>query len=375
MHLHPTAGRAGRRAGGTPRRFRMRLLAAAFVAALALPATALEPAVPVPAGAIEALRRQDFTTALAIVDEALAVPAAAAAPADAGVLTLRVVRAQACYGLGRLDDALAALGPFREAGPGGAPLVSPRVDWSAFSVLGDTLMARGEWAEALVGLEHALALVDGQPEGTDAEARRGRAIDRATTLGKIGTVHARLGQWEAARDAFERQEAALAGEPDGGGVFRAAAQNGLGLVADNAGDHATAARHYAEAARIYEDSFGIDHPYTKRALVTLHRVQGKLGNEREVAAIAEKLAAAGTDVAAPVPATLPLAPADAAPSRGLPGWPVLAAIVAGGVLVWLLAGGRSGRRGDDGDDSGEDGGEDGGEVGGPARPPAADPPP
>ncbi|MFM7249741.1 MAG: hypothetical protein ACKO5R_07580, partial [Planctomycetaceae bacterium] len=95
---------------------------------------------------------------------------------------------------------------------------------------------------------------------------------------------------------------------------------------------------------------------------------GKLGNEREVAAIAEKLAAAGTDVAAPVPATLPLAPADAAPSRGLPGWSVLAAIVAGGVLVWLLAGGRSGRRGDDGDDGGGDdgAGEDGGGDGGPA---------
>lgn len=367
MHHHSTAGRSGRRAG----RVGWRVFGAALVAVLALPARALEPTVPMPAGAIEALRRQDFATALAIVDEALAAPAAAAAPADVGVLTLRVVRAQACYGLGRLDDAIAALGPFREAGAGAAPLVSPRVDWSAFSVLGDTLMARGEWAEALVGLEHALALVDGQPEGTDTEARRGRAIDRATTLGKIGTVQARLGEWEAARAAFERQEEALAGEPDGGGVFRAAARNGLGLVADNAGDHATAALHYAEAARIYEHSFGIDHPYTKRALVTLHRVQGKLGNEREVAAIAEKLAAAGTDVTEPVPATLPISPADAAPSSGLPGWPVLAAIVAGGILVWLLAGGRMGRqRDDDGDgDSGaappDDGGvDDGGPAGG-----------
>ncbi|NBP52061.1 MAG: tetratricopeptide repeat protein, partial [Actinobacteria bacterium] len=279
MHHHPTAGR--------PRPWnaagRAHVLGAALVVAAGLPAAALEPAVPMPPAAIDALRRQDFAVALAIVDEALAAPAATAAPDDPGVLTLRVVRAQACYGLGRLDDAIAALAPFRAAGPDTVPLVSPRVDWSASSVLGDALMARGEWAEAGAVLEHALALVDGQPEGADTEARRGRAIDRATTLGKIGTVQARLGDWEAARVSFERQEEALAGEPDGGGVFRAAARNGLGLVADNAGDHAAAARHYAEAARIYEDSFGVDHPYTKRALVTLHRVQGKLGNEREVA--------------------------------------------------------------------------------------------
>lgn len=358
MHQQPTAGRSGPRGGGAAGRVRVLVFGAALVAAASVGAAAVEPAVTVPPDAIDALRRQDFAAALTIVDEALATPAAIAAPADGGVLTLRVVRAQACYGLGRLDDAIAALEPFRAAGPGGASLVSPRVDWSACSVLGDSLMARGEWAGALAALERALALVDGQPEGTDTEARRGQAIDRATTLGKIGTVQARLGQWEAARAAFERQEAALAGEPDGGGVFRAAARNGLGLVADNAGDHATAARHYAEAARIYEDSFGIDHPYTKRALVTLHRVQGKLGNDREVAAIAGKLAAAGTDVGAPVPATLPMAAAEPARGSGLPGWPVLAAILAGGILVWLLAGGRQrGRRDGDDDRDGEGDGE------------------
>jgi len=332
----------------------------AVAVALPMPAVGAQPAdrpVAVPPEAVEALRRQDFAGALAIVDDALAASSGAAAPGDPGALTLRVVRAQACYGLGRLDDAVAALEPFQAVAGDDAPLVSARVDWSARTVLGDCLMARGEWAEALLALERALACVDLQDkvpgEGATTEAARGRAIDRATTLAKIGTVKARLADWEGARAAFVESEAALAGEPDGGGVFRAAARNGLGLVADNTGDHAAAARHYAEAARIYEATFGVDHPYTKRALVTLHRVQGKLGNEREVAAIAEKLAATGTDVEAPLPATLPVGPQDdaLAPRFGLPGWPVVAAIVAAGLLAWMLAGGRRGR-GDTATDSG-----------------------
>ena len=140
------------------------------------------------------------------------------APGDPGALTLRVVRAQACYGLGRLDDAVAALEPFQAVAGDDAPLVSARVDWSARTVLGDCLMARGEWAEALLVLERALACVDLQDkvpgEGATTEAARGRAIDRATTLAKIGTVKARLADWEGARAAFVESEAALAGEPE-----------------------------------------------------------------------------------------------------------------------------------------------------------------
>ena len=205
-------------------------------------------------------------------------------------------------------------------------------------------MALGRWEEASACLRRALVLVGEQPAPTDTEAMRSRRIDTATTLGKIGTVEARLGDWDGARATFEAQERELAAEPDGGGVYLAAARNGLGLVADNQGDHATAARHYAEAARIYEQTFGADHPYTTRALLTLHRVQGKLGNEADASRTAERLAAVGTRVGDPLPPTLAEALAKRPRERRgwsdiRPSWPVLAAIVAAAVLAGLLLSG------------------------------------
>lgn len=293
------------------------------------------------AAVITALRQQKFSEALAEADALLATAAGADAPQ---ALQARVFRAQALYGLGRLDDAVATLEPFLEALDAGTTIVSARVDWTGLTVLGDSFMALGRWDEAGRCLRRALVLVGEQPEPADTDAIRARRIDTATTLGKIGTVEARLGDWEGARATFEAQEAALAAEPDGGGVYLAAARNGLGLVADNQGDHAAAARHYAEAARIYEQSFGADHPYTTRALQTLHRVQSKLGADADAARTAERLAAVGTRVGDPLPPTLVAKrAAEDRPAEGrpavMPGWPVVAAIVAAAVLVGLVLSG------------------------------------
>lgn len=308
------------------------------------------------AAVITALRQQKFSEALAGAD-ALLAEATAAAGADAPqALQARVFRAQALYGLGRLDDAVATLEPFLESLDAGATIVSARVDWTGLTVLGDSFMAQGRWDEAGRCLRRALVLVGEQPDPADTEAMRARRIDTATTLGKIGTVEARLGDWEGARATFEAQEEALAAEPDGGGVYLAAARNGQGLVADNQGDHAAAALHYAEAARIYEQSFGADHPYTTRALQTLHRVQGKLGNEAEATRTAQRLAAVGTRVGEPLPPTLGAKPAADPARRGgwsavTPGWPVVAAIVAAALLAALVLSGFFKARGVPTDDA------------------------
>jgi hypothetical protein len=193
---------------------------------------------------------------------------------------------------------------------------------------------------------------------------RSKAINTATTLGKIGTARARLEDWPGAREAFEEQVAALEGEDGGGRAYLAAARNGLGLVADNLGDHAAAADQYALAAAIYEEQFGLEHPYTKRALTTLARVKGKVGDTQEADRITARLATVDALPAAipptlqPVPSTIPDHPATK-PSP-LVTWPVIFAATAAAILAALSATGFLGRRkrradGDPGQSEAEDG--------------------
>lgn len=294
------------------------------------PGRAQEPAPePAPAvAAVEALRRQEFAAALEIVERARPALAAAKGEDDPAVLTLRILGAQASFGLGRPEDAVATLDPFLRALDTPVPLVSPTSDWNALNVLGDSFMALGRWDEALRCLDRAHTLVAGEETSAERRPGRSRAVDRATTLGKIGTVRARLEDWGGAKEAFRAQADALAAEPDGGGPYLAAAHSGLGLVADNTGDHATASVHYAEAAKIYDRSFGPDHPYAKRSRDVLARAQSR---------------AAGRDGAAlpvaggPGEASVPTAAGGGtpAPAARFP-WPAVAAVAAAGVLGWLV---------------------------------------
>ena len=275
--------------------------------------------------AVEALRRQDFARALEIVEEARPAVAAARGEDDPAVLTLRVLGAQAEFGLGRPEGAIATLDPFLRALEAPAPLVSPTSDWNALNVLGDSFMAVGRWNEALRCLERAFGFVEGEQREGERLPGRSRGVDRATTLGKIGTVKARLGDWAGAKASFEAQAAALAGEPDGGGAYLAAAHSGLGLVADNTGDHVTAGVHYAEAAKIYGEIFGPDHPYAKRSRETLALARSRRESIGEPVRTSDDTASPA-DAASDPPAT---------PAARL-GWPAAAAVAAAVLLGWLL---------------------------------------
>jgi len=309
------------------------------------------------AAAVTALRTQKFTDCLRIVDEALVPLEAAKEEADHDVrsrlaLNLLILKGQALYGLGRPQEVIESLERFIPASDAAAALVSPAADWNALTVLADSLMALDRWNDALAALTRAHSLLAAD---TTAEPRA-LAVNRATTLGKIGTVRSRLGDWKGARDAFGEQVVALAAEPDGGGPYLAAAHNGLGLVADNLGDHATAAKHYATAAEIYEKAFGLDHPYTKRALVTLGRVNSLLGNSSEADAIAARLATVDA-VPSSISPTLQPNPADPGqpptppgkPALAPIGWPVVAAAGAA-LLLGLMALTGAFRRGSGGED-------------------------
>jgi tetratricopeptide (TPR) repeat protein len=284
-----------------------------------------------------------------VVDEALAPLVAAKGEGDREVLTLLILKGQACYGLGRPQEAIDALAPYSRSLQNPGPLVGPSSDWNALTVLADSFMALDRWTDALASLERArlmLAADRGEEPGA-------KAINTATTLGKIGTARARLEDWPGARVAFEEQVAALEGERGGGGAYLAAAHNGLGLVADNLGDHAAAAEHYALAAEIYEEQFGLEHPYTKRALTTLARVKGKVGDTQEADRITARLAtvdALPTSIPPtlqPVPSTIPDHPA--ATPMPLFTWPVIFAATAAVILAALTASGflvRRSRRAD-----------------------------
>ena len=310
--------------------------------------------------AVRALRSQQFAEALRVVDEALAPLVAAKGNDDREVLTLLILKGQACYGLGRPQEAIDALAPFARSLLTPGPLVAPASDWNALTVLGDSFMAIDRWSDALGCLERARAMLSTDGAGDP----RSKAINTATTLGKIGTARARLEDWPGAREAFEEQVAALEGEDGGGRAYLAAARNGLGLVADNLGDHAAAADQYALAAAIYEEQFGLEHPYTKRALTTLARVKGKVGDTQEADRITARLATVDALPAAipptlqPVPSTIPDHPATT-PSP-LVTWPVIFAATAAAILAALSATGFLGRRkrsadGDPGNSEAEDG--------------------
>lgn len=294
--------------------------------------------------AVIALRSQRFVEALRVVDEALGPLVAAKGEDDREVLTLLILKGQACYGLGRPQEAIDALAPFARSLETPAPLVGPGSDWNALTVLGDSFMALDRWSDALVTLDRARSMLadDGRIDP------RSKAINTATTLGKIGTARARLEDWPGAREAFEQQVAALGGEPEGGGAYLAAAHNGLGIVADNVGDLAAAAEHYSQAAKIYEEQFGLEHPYTKRALTTLARVRGKLGDTQEADRITARLASVDTmpttipPTLQPVPSTIPDHPVTT--PRPLVTGPVIAAAVAAVALAGLTLCGFLGRR-------------------------------
>jgi tetratricopeptide (TPR) repeat protein len=294
--------------------------------------------------AVKALRNQRFADALRTVDEALGPLSAAKGEGASDVLTLLILKAQACYGLGRPQDAIAALAPFVGSLETPDMLVGAAEDWNALTVLADSYMALDRWNEALACLVRARSIVSAD----STSLPRTRAINAATTLGKLGTARARVGDWDGAREAFEEQVATLGGVPGEGGAYLAAAHNGLGLVADNGGDLAGAASHYAHAARLYEESFGLDHPYTKRALTTLARVQAKAGETQEADRITARLATVDAvpqsipPTLEPVPSPVP-APPPATPMPLLTP-PVIAAALAALLLVALTASGLLGRR-------------------------------
>ena len=310
----------------------------------ATPRRAVAPEDTAAAAAVRALRAQRYDEALRGVDEALGPLIAARGGNDRDVLMLLILKAQACYGLGHPQEAVDALAPFARALESPAPLVSPSSDWNALTVLGDSLMALDRWSEALASLERARSMLAAD-RGSDP---RSAAINTATTLGKIGTARANLEDWPGAREAFAAQVAALAGEAEGGGPYLAAAHNGLGLVADNVGDLADAAEHYRLAAEIYEKQFGLDHPYTKRALTTLARVRAKLGDTQEADRITARLASVDavpssiSPTLQPIPAAIPDHPATT--PRPLVTGPVIAAAVAAAALVGLTLSGFLGRR-------------------------------
>ena len=326
----------------------------------ALPADTVGSRASVPEAAVRALRSQRFAEALRVVDEALAPLVVAKGNDDREVLTLLILKGQACYGLGRPKEAIDALAPFAGSLLTPGPLVAPASDWNALTVLGDSFMAIDRWHDALGCLERARAMLATDGAGDP----RSKAINTATTLGKIGTARARLEDWPGAREAFEEQVAALEGEDGGGRAYLAAARNGLGLVADNLGDHAAAAEQYALAAAIYEEQFGLEHPYTKRALTTLARVKGKVGDTQEADRITARLATVDAlpdtipPTLQPVPSTIPDHPATT-PSP-LVTWPVIFAATAAAILAALTATGFLGRRkrradGDPGNSEAEDG--------------------
>ncbi len=279
------------------------------------------------AAAVTALRTQRFADALGIVDEALVGLRATKGEDDKQVQTFLVLKGQALYGLDRPQEAIDALASFARSLDAADPVVSAGADWNGLTVLADCFMALDRWQDALACLTRARSMLAADTT-TD---RRTQAINSATTLGKIGTAHARLGDWDKARVAYEEQVESLAAEPDGGGPYLAAAHNGLGLVADNLSDRATAASHYSLAAQIYEKAFGLDHPYTKRALTTLGRVNALLGNTAESDAIAARLAtvdAVPTSITPTLKPSAPLARRPVQPSAAPPlppiGWPVVA---------------------------------------------------
>lgn len=294
--------------------------------------------------AVKALRSGRFADALRTVDEALGPLSAAKGEGDGDVLRLLILKAQACYGLGQPQAAIAALSPFADSLESPDMLVGASEDWNALTVLADSSMALDRWNEALACLVRARSILTADT----VSPPRTRAINTATTLGKLGTARARVGDWDGAREAFEEQIATLGGVPGEGGAYLAAAHNGLGLVADNGGDLSGAANHYRIAARLYEESFGLEHPYTKRALTTLARVQAKVGDTQEADRITARLATVDA-VPQSIPATLePLpshvpAPRPATPTPLLTP-PVIAAALAAFVLVALTASGLLGRR-------------------------------
>ena len=310
----------------------------------ALPADAVGSRASAAETAVRALRSQRFAEALRVVDEALAPLVATKGNDDREVLTLLILKGQACYGLGRPKEAIDALAPFAGSLLTPGPLVAPASDWNALTVLSDSYIAIDRWSDALGCLERARAMMATDGAGDP----RSKAINTATTLGKIGTARARLEDWPGAREAFEEQVAALEGEDGGGRAYLAAARNGLGLVADNLGDHAAAAEQYALAAAIYEEQFGLEHPYTKRALTTLARVKRKVGDTQEADRITARLATVDALSASipptlqPVPPTIPDHPA--ATPMPLVTWPVIFAATAAVILVALSATGFLGRR-------------------------------
>lgn len=360
------------RAGAWSRRFAIRSRRLSLLASLSVfwcaagPLVAQGPPGPAEAvgspgsvleGAVLALRSQRFAEALRLVDEALGPLVAAKGENDREVLTLRILKGQSLYGLGRPGDAIETLAPFAQSLRSPAPLVAPASDWNALTVLGDSFMALDRWSEALACLERARAMLAAEGAGDP----HSKAISTATTLGKIGTARARLEDWPGAREAFEEQVAALEGESAGGGAYLAAAHNGLGLVADNSGDLSAAAEHYALAAEIYEEQFGLEHPYTKRALTTLARVKGKVGDTQEADRITARLATVDAMPTAipptlqPVPSTIPDHPA--ATPMPLLTWPVTFAAAAAAILVALAASGFFGRRKRRGDADPDDAGD------------------
>jgi tetratricopeptide (TPR) repeat protein len=314
------------------------------------PLTLGQPTAPAAEDAAAALFARQFDDALRIVNDSLAALRGSEEGNDKRIRTLLILKGQALYGLGRSQEAIDALAPFAQSLDAAEPLVSAGADWNGLNVLADCFMAVDRWQDALACLSRARSMLAADTSGDGGS----QAINSATTLGKIGTAHARLGEWDQARAAFGEQVESLAAEPDGGGAYLAAAHNGLGLVADNLADHATAARHYALAAQIYEKAFGLDHPYTKRALTTLGRVQSILGNKAESDAIAARLAAVNavpTSITPTLQTSPPTAPPPAPAKTPLApiGWPVVAGAGAALLLGLMAMMGVFRRGGGDGD--------------------------
>ncbi|RLS69896.1 MAG: hypothetical protein DWI01_07790, partial [Planctomycetota bacterium] len=94
------------------RRWSSLLAALTFILAFTLPAMGQAPAdkagevkAGAAAAAVKALRSQRYAEALRVVDEALGPLVAAKGEDDRDVLTLLILKGQACYGLGRPQEA------------------------------------------------------------------------------------------------------------------------------------------------------------------------------------------------------------------------------------------------------------------------------
>jgi tetratricopeptide (TPR) repeat protein len=183
------------------------------------PLTLGQPTAPAAEDAAAALFARQFDDALRIVNDSLAALRGSEEGNDKRIRTLLILKGQALYGLGRSQEAIDALAPFAQSLDAAEPLVSAGADWNGLNVLADCFMAVDRWQDALACLSRARSMLAADTSGDGGS----QAINSATTLGKIGTAHARLGVRRPRRPRGGHVRAALLGRVQAPPLSRPAA--------------------------------------------------------------------------------------------------------------------------------------------------------